>query len=359
MKILKIFGAVLAIHAVAFMLIFANPGCSSTSKPAPAAAASEPAPSSAVVTLPAPAAEISPITVAAVSANPGASGFDPNAPAISSPVRYSPTRPGTPAASAVQAQPVTDVVPATTYTVGNGDSLWTIAKKNHLTVGELAAANNLPASAKLKLGQRLIIPSKSPGGAGAAAAVSHAGPVYKVRTGDNLALIAKRAGTNTAALKEMNSLKSDTVWADQDLKLPAGATMAADPMPAAAAGDTPAAKLPSGSVTHLVKPGETLGTIARKYQVKQGEIAVANNITNPALIRSGMTLVIPGWQAPKSAKTAEAAPAAAKAGGEQNPLIKISATDLRPDPGAKRAPAADVPVIKIDDYQPANPPKGH
>ena len=36
MKILKIFGVVVGIHLFALLLIFANPGCSSTSKPPPA-----------------------------------------------------------------------------------------------------------------------------------------------------------------------------------------------------------------------------------------------------------------------------------------------------------------------------------
>ena len=35
MKILKIFGLVVGIHVAALILIFANPGCSSSTKPAP------------------------------------------------------------------------------------------------------------------------------------------------------------------------------------------------------------------------------------------------------------------------------------------------------------------------------------
>jgi LysM repeat protein len=137
---------------------------------------------------------------------------------------------------------------------------------------------------------------------------------------------------------------------------------AAAAAPAAATGDTSAPKAAnaSGSMTHVVKPGETLGTIARKYQVKMSEIAVANNITNPALVRSGMTLIIPGWQAPKSAKAPEAAPAPAPVsnGGDQNPLIKISPADAKPAAGPKPAATpTDVPVIKVDDSPPANPTK--
>jgi len=355
MKILKIFGAVLAVHAIAFMLIFANPGCSSTSKSTASAPTAEAA-APAVVTVPTIAtapAEISPVSSAPLPATSG--GFDPNAPAISASVRYSPTRPGTAAATAVQAQPVADVMPATTYAVGNGDSLWTIAKKDHLTVSELAAANNLPASAKLKLGQKLIIPGKSSDTSGAKSAPAGSiGSGYKVKTGDTLASVAKRAGTTTVALKQLNNLKSDTVRVGQELKMPAGATMPADSA-AFAPVDAPASKPSnaSGSVTHVVKAGETLGTIARKYQVKQGEIAVANNITNPALIKAGMTLVIPGWQAPKSAKAATSASTTTKSGGEQNPVINVAGADQGADAGPKPAAPGDVPVIKVDDTPPA------
>jgi LysM repeat protein len=361
MKILKIFGAVLAVHAVAFMLIFANPGCSSTSKSTASTAPSETA-APAVVTMPAIAtapAEISPLSTAPLPASSGS--FDPNAPALSATVRYSPTRPGTAAATAVQAQPVADVMPATTYAVGSGDSLWTIAKKNHLTVSELAAANNLPASAKLKQGQKLIIPGKSGDTSGAMSASTAAtGSVYKIRTGDTLASVAKRAGTTMAVLKQLNTLKSDTVRLGQELKLPPGTTMA-EPATMAATDATSAKPANAGgSVTHVVKAGETLGTIARKYQVKQGDIAVANNITNPALIKVGMTLVIPGWQEPKSTKTAKvtaSAPTPAKPTGEPSPLLAVPTTDQNADAGPKPAPATDVPVIKVDDTPAATTPK--
>jgi len=46
--------------------------------------------------------------------------------------------------------------------------------------------------------------------------------------------------------------------------------------------------------THVVQPGETLFSIARRYGKTVEEIAFANGITNPALIYVGQVLVIPG-----------------------------------------------------------------
>jgi len=351
MKILKIFGIVVGIHAFAFILIFANPGCSSTNKAAPAADVSAPAPSSpAPVISVASAGGDAPVISSAPAAGSDAAparmvGFDPNAPAVASTARYSPTRPGTAEASAVQAQPVADVLPATTYTVASGDSLWTLAKKNHLTVAELVAANNLKADAKLKPGQKLIIPAKATGSAGttATAVAADGSTVYKVKAGDKLSAIARRAGTTTAALKELNGLKSDTVRSGQELKLPAGAVMH-DAPPADAA--MPPAKASGDSVTYTVKSGETLSAIAKKFDVKSGDIALANNITDPAKVRAGMTLVIPGWKPPKSSKAASATAAVAKA------PAPAAVPDV--DTGPKPAPAPEIPVIKIDDA-PASP----
>lgn len=299
MKILKIFGIVVGIHVFALILIFANPGCSAMTKTTP---------SPADTTVKSDTASPS-ITVPLAAASDSATGFDPNAPAISvsAGVHYSPTRPGTAAAGALETEPVSDVTPATTYTVAKGDSLWMIAHKNHITKAELAAANNLKAEATIRVGQKLIIPGNA------------------MTEGATVAKSSGSAATRTAAPE-----------------------MAATP------------KGPADSVKHVVKPGETLGAIARKYQVKVGEIATANNISDPAKIHPGMELIIPGWQTPagKSAKTgpkgatktpAEAAKAAAI------PTISVSAADQDAMPAAK--PAADSPpVITVEDAPPAKKP---
>ncbi|MBS0631341.1 MAG: LysM peptidoglycan-binding domain-containing protein [Verrucomicrobia bacterium] len=297
MKILKIFGVVVGIHVMALIMIFANPGCSSSTKPAPSpsdtvVASTEPA--APAITVPSqipPTTEASPLVAAPIT------GTDYSAPASSSVTfRYTPTRPNTAAAATLEAEPVADVTPATTYTVGNGDNLWTIAKKNHLTVSALAAANNLKPSAIMRPGQKLIIPSKAlPKEKAAAATPAKAAPV---------------AAAATAATTD------------------------------------------SDSVHHTVKAGETLGAIAHKYGVRVGDIATANNITDPARIRPGTELIIPGWKTPaaKAAKTAAAvtSPAAQQQAPAPIPVIGGS-TDL--DAGLK---SATPNVIQIED---ANAPR--
>src|SRR6185295_3174450 len=135
----------------------------------------------------------------------------------------------------LEVEPVSNVTPASTYTVVGGDNLTVIAKKNHLTVSELAAANNLNVNTtKLHPGQKLIIPGKAPASAKSADATSRAA-----------------AGS------------------------PASASSAS----------APAAKTPSEGLKHTVQSGESLSSIAAKYGVKFGDIAAANSISDPKKIR--------------------------------------------------------------------------
>ncbi|UQD68986.1 LysM peptidoglycan-binding domain-containing M23 family metallopeptidase [Bradyrhizobium japonicum] len=62
-------------------------------------------------------------------------------------------------AMAPAAKPVAAVVaPSSTHFVNRGDTLASIARKNHISSAELARANGLNPSAKLKLGTRLTVP---------------------------------------------------------------------------------------------------------------------------------------------------------------------------------------------------------
>jgi LysM repeat protein len=264
MKILKILGIAAGVHALALILLLSSPGCSNSKAAAP---------------------ESSPISSAPSAEAPAS----PQAGAITVPdnvgIRYSPTRPGTTVASALETQPVSDVVPATTYTVGSGDSLSSIAKRNHLSKADLATANNLRLTSVLHVGQKIIIPSK-----------------------------AGQAPAPVAA---------------------AAPAKAAEP----AASDRPAAD----STRHTVKAGETLGGIARKYGVKQGDVAVANNITDPRKIQPGQELIIPARSAAAAGKQAKAA------------APKAAPADEDLDAGLKPPSATEVPVVKIDDSAPAQP----
>lgn len=300
MKILQIFGAVVAVHLLAFIFIFASPGCQSGPRNIPTPDATLPAGSTAT-----------PVTFNVATPQP----MDLDALAVASPAvspagHAAPTRPGSAAAVAITpAKAAADVAPVSTYTVVRGDSLWTIAKKNHLSVAELAKTNNLGVGAALQPGKKLIIPGKI----GAAPAATDK---------------PRDLGTLTQA--------------------------------------APASAKPANgeAVKHTVAVGESLGVIARKYQVTVGELAAVNNITDPSKVRAGQQLIIPGFKAvtPKGATTAAKA-GANKAAATETPATTAPHFEIAPPPpgqdldsGLKDA-STEVPTIKVEEEAKPTPPK--
>jgi membrane-bound lytic murein transglycosylase D len=98
------------------------------------------------------------------------------------------------------------------YKTRAGESLATIAKRFQVTKTDLAAANNLRTTSKLKSGQSLLIPRVVT----AALASRPAEPVatvassttYRVKAGDTLSGIARHFDTTIDELKKWNSLTS-------------------------------------------------------------------------------------------------------------------------------------------------------
>ena len=147
----------------------------------------------------------------------------------------------------VVAPPVTNEVPppvvapsaASDYTVVKGDILEKIAKNFHVSVKAILDANPGIEPAKLKIGQKIHIPTPSgpvPTTAGAAPSESGSvagGQIHMVKSGENLTKIAGRYGISVKALRTANGLKTDSLRVGQKLKIPAKAS-ALTPAPAAA-----------------------------------------------------------------------------------------------------------------------------
>lgn len=369
MKIVNIFGLVVAVHVVVLLLIFAIPGCRTTSKSPDAQIAAMPmepersAPSSSIQSAPAmTAADLNPPLAGSSTASTG------QVPTIQSPVsgmRSSPTRPGSPTASALQTAPVSGVTPATTYTVVRGDSLWSVAKRHGVTVRELAAANNISEKAGLKLDQKLVIPNASTPDSGSASpttpapapgtsAASADGSTYVIRPGDTLGAIARRHGTTVRELKAMNNLRSDLVRVGDTLTIPEAGAATSTPPPAAAtpapaqttAANANLARGAGGTMKHVVAPGETLGAIARRYGVKLGDVAAANNIADPARIRPGQEITIPGWQAPPNTSSSSAVPT------QYPESFQPAQPSSDETPTISTGDSQDVPVIQVEESVP-------
>jgi membrane-bound lytic murein transglycosylase D len=91
------------------------------------------------------------------------------------------------------------------HTVKAGDSLWKISRQHKTSVKSLTRLNNLSSTAKLKLGQKLIVST-----AGQPELLPTDEPhkmIYQIQPGDTLHTIATRFKLSTQKILEWNSVK--------------------------------------------------------------------------------------------------------------------------------------------------------
>jgi murein DD-endopeptidase MepM/ murein hydrolase activator NlpD len=89
---------------------------------------------------------------------PTAAAAVPAAPALAAPALAAPAL-AAPALAAPASKVVAAAPGPSVHVVNPGDTLLSIARRNHVSVAELAKANNVDAATKLKLGTRLTVPA--------------------------------------------------------------------------------------------------------------------------------------------------------------------------------------------------------
>lgn len=149
-----------------------------------------------------------------------------------------------------------------TYVVQKGDSLYSIANKLGTTVSELKKENNLTTNT-LQIGEVLRIPTKE--------IYEEEENVYIVQKGDTLYSIAAANNTTVDELKKANNLTSNILSTGQLLKIPS-------------------ALLPES--TYIVKKGDSLYSIANKYNTTVDELKRINNLTSN-ILSIGQVLKLP------------------------------------------------------------------
>ena len=153
-----------------------------------------------------------------------------------------------------------------TYVVQKGDTLYSIANKLGTTVSELKKENNLTSNT-LQIGEVLRIPTKE--------IYEEEEDVYIVKKGDTLYSIAMANNTTVDELKKANNLTSNILSTGQLLKIPS-------------------ALLPES--TYTVKKGDSLYSIANKYNTTVDELKRINNLTSNTL-SIGQVLKLPSDKA--------------------------------------------------------------
>ena len=147
------------------------------------------------------------------------------------------------------------------YVVKSGDNLYAIARKYNTTVNEIKSLNNL-GSDILSVGQILKIPTVTPS--------QEQEETYIVQSGDSLYSIARKFNTTVDELKRLNNLSSNLLSIGQVLVLPIEST---------------------GQTTYTVQAGDSLYSIARKFNTTVDNIKALNNLSSN-LLNIGQILIV-------------------------------------------------------------------
>lgn len=168
---------------------------------------------------------------------------------------------------------------------------------------------------------------------------SQADESYVVQPGDNLYRLSLRFGVSVRELAEFNNLENvDKIFVGQTLLVPnddaddtpTAPTMTPTPMP------TPTL---SGN-TYTIQRGDTLLSVAQRFNISVADLAEANGITNLNLIFSGQTLQVPG-----DAVSPEA---------DSTPSVAVTPdapTPAPPTPTPTPAPAVAVAPVDLTAFQ--------
>ena len=156
-----------------------------------------------------------------------------------------------------------------TYVVQKGDTLYSIANKLGTTVSKLKKENNLTTNT-LQIGEILRIPTKE--------IYEEEENIYIVKKGDSLYSIANKYNTTVKELKRINNLTSNILSIGQVLKLPSDKANNVEKE--------------ENTISYTVQKGDSLYSIARKYDTTIDRIKDLNNLTTN-LLSIGQVLLIP------------------------------------------------------------------
>lgn len=178
----------------------------------------------------------------------------------------------------------------TNYIVKRGDTLYSIARANNISVDTLIKDNSITNNT-ISVGQILKIrtsnneetvieecigPDYTPPDTNTTPILT----TYTVKSGDNLYAIAKRYNTTASAIMLLNNLPNTNLSIGQKLKIPATSSI------------TPTKpSTPSSGTIYTVKSGDNLYSIARRFNTTVDAIKRKNNLTSNNL-SIGQKLII-------------------------------------------------------------------
>lgn len=180
-----------------------------------------------------------------------------------------------------------------------------LAKQASLSIDELRAMN--PAlvgevwsdDLYLPAGHEIRVPQGASAGLSSAyeglkaelKSAHQVGLYYRVRGGDTLARIARKYGTSIRSLQRVNNLRSaNIIRVGQTLLIPPTRGSGRARTPTTTTGPAIAGPRPT---SHVIRKGETLTQIARRYGVPIESLLAANRLSNADHLRVGQRLTLP------------------------------------------------------------------
>jgi membrane-bound lytic murein transglycosylase D len=178
--------------------------------------------------------------------------------------------------------------------MARGETLGGLARRYRVSQAMLIAANPKLNSRRIKIGQRVVIPTGGVPSTRVARRMAEPVPAagtstatfHRVRRGETVSEIADEYGVTQRELRIWNGLDSrGRIRIGQRLRVVSPDTPR-----------QPQTQSPqSGGIrTHVVQRGETLGGLAKRYGVSIQALRKANGMGERSTLRAGVTLKIPG-----------------------------------------------------------------
>jgi peptidoglycan endopeptidase LytF len=162
------------------------------------------------------------------------------------------------------------------YTIKSGDTLYALARKYNTTVEAIMRINPGIDPNNLQIGQVICIPQAAP-----PVPSCPNGFLYTIRPGDTLFALSQRFGVSVQAIINANpGIDPNNLQIGQIICIPQAA-----PIP-------PLPPCPNGFY-YTIRPGDTLFTIAQRFNVPVQEIINANPGIDPNNLQIGQVICIP------------------------------------------------------------------
>ncbi|MGE5485028.1 MAG: LysM peptidoglycan-binding domain-containing protein [Ignavibacteriales bacterium] len=173
------------------------------------------------------------------------------------------------------------------YSIGPGDTLYSIAREFGISVDDLIEANRGRVEPEnLRVGQIICLPLAVP-----RPACAPGWTTYPVAAGDTFYSLARRFGVTVELLMQNNpGVNPEGLLIGQLICVP-GATMPGVPVPGVPAPGVGAC--PPGTFSYTIQQGDTFHSLARRFGTTVREIRQANPGVDPRNLQPGQTICIP------------------------------------------------------------------